>query len=468
MELYKLSALDTINLLKSEEVSPLDCLKSLQNRIDEVNQHVNALPTLCFDRAEQKAKNLMKRKTYDRENLYGLPIVIKDLIDVEGVKCTSGSLIFKDRIAEQSDILVENIEKNCGLIYAMSNTPEFGAGGNTFNEVFGKTLNPWDLSKSVAGSSGGSAAALATGMAWLAHGSDYGGSLRSPASFCSIVGMRPSPGRIASNVAGILDQTLGVNGPMARNVKDLALFFDVLLGQTYKDPTSIPKEEKSFLNNALEEKKPRKVAISQDLGIPPVDPTIREFVVKAGKELEKLGIVVEEATPDLSDAPYASQILRAFSFYVNLKSQYLENKKYLKEDIIWNIEKGMSLTVDDIANANIKRVQIFNNMQNFFDQYDLLICPSTIVPPFPVEQTYVKSCDGINFSNYIEWLNIVSAVTLTGSPALSLPYGFTPDGLPVGLQVISRFRNERDLLSGAAFIESNINFKNYLPIDVKY
>ena len=137
-------------------------------------------------------------------------------------------------------------------------------------------------------------------------------------------------------------------------------------------------------------------------------------------------------------------------------------------DIIWNIEKGMSLTVDDIANANIKRVQIFNNMQNFFDQYDLLICPSTIVPPFPVEQTYVKSCDGINFSNYIEWLNIVSAVTLTGSPALSLPYGFTPDGLPVGLQVISRFRNERDLLSGAAFIESNINFKNYLPIDVKY
>ena len=339
MELYKLSALDTINLLKSEEVSPLDCLNSLQNRIDEVNQHVNALPTLCFDRAEQKAKNIMKRKIYDRENLYGLPIVIKDLIDVEGVKCTSGSLIFKDRIAEKSDILVENIEKNCGLIYAMSNTPEFGAGGNTFNEVFGKTLNPWDLSKSVAGSSGGSAAALATGMAWLAHGSDYGGSLRSPASFCSIVGMRPSPGRIASNVAGILDQTLGVNGPMARNVKDLALFFDVLLGQTYKDPTSIPKEEKSFLDNALEAKKPRKIAISQDLGIPPVDPTIREFVLKAGKELEKLGIVVEEATPDLSEAPNVSQTLRAFSFYVNLKSQYFENKKYLKEDIYGTLKR---------------------------------------------------------------------------------------------------------------------------------
>ena len=202
MELYKLTALDTIKLLKSEEISPLDCLKSLQNRITEVDQHINALPTLCFDRAEKKAKKIMRKTIDDRGELYGLPIVVKDLIDVSGVKCTSGSLIFKDRVAEQSDILVENIENNSGLIYAMSNTPEFGAGGNTFNEVFGKTLNPWDLSKSVAGSSGGSAAALATGMAWLAHGSDYGGSLRSPASFCSIVGMRPSPGRIASNVSG--------------------------------------------------------------------------------------------------------------------------------------------------------------------------------------------------------------------------------------------------------------------------
>ena len=465
MELYKQSAIDTIKLLKSEEITPLDCLDEMSKRIQNVDNSVNALPTLCFERAYKKARQLMQKNIDERGCLFGLPVTIKDLMDVSGVRCTSGSPIFKDRIAEKSDILVENIEQKGGVVYAMSNTPEFGAGANTFNEVFGKTLNPWDLTKSVAGSSGGAAAALATGMAWLAHGSDFGGSLRNPASFCSVVGMRPSPGRVASNPSGILNQTLGVNGPMARNILDLALFFDAMIGETTKDPVSIPIPNRSFLSHAKERRKPLKVAISQDLGLPPVDQVIREKILEVGKILERQGIIVEEAAPNLSQAPFVSKTLRAFSFYVNLKSQYIENKNKLKPEIIWNIDQGKSLTVDDLEKAQNGRVNLYREMQNFFDDYDLLLCPSTIVPPFPVEERYLKSCDGVKFFNYIEWLNIVSAVKLTSSPALSIPCGFTSDGLPIGLQIISKFKDEANLLSGAAYIEENIGFKNPVPIN---
>ena len=465
MELYKLSALDTIELLKSKEISPLDCIDSLIERIQKVDSNINALPTLCIDRAKEHAKKIMGVEVNKRGLLFGLPVAIKDLIDVSGVRCTSGSPIFKDRIAEKSDILVENIEQKGGIIYAMSNTPEFGAGANTFNEVFGKTLNPWDTSKSVAGSSGGAAAALATGMAWLAHGSDFGGSLRNPASFCSVAGLRPSPGRVASNTSGIIDQTLGVNGPMARNILDLALLFDAMLGENYKDPVSFPEPNMSFLSHAKEKRKPLKIAISNDLGLPPVDPIIRKKINEIGVELQKKGIIVEEAHPDLSKAPFVNEALRSFSFYVNLKLQYINNKNNLKPDVIWNIEKGKSLSIDDLEKAQNGRVELYNNMQNFFDDYDLLLCPTTIVPPFPVKERYLKSCDGIEFSNYVEWLNIVSAITLTSSPALSLPCGLTDEGLPIGLQIIARYRNEASLLSGAAYIEENIDFQNPTPIN---
>ena len=194
-----------------------------KQRISQVDSKVNALPTLCFDRARAHARELMKKPMDERGVLAGLPVPIKDLNDVAGVRSTQGSPIFANRIAPTSDIMVTHLEKNGAIVYAMSNTPEFGAGANTFNEVFGRTLNPWNTSRSAAGSSGGAAVALATGTAWLAHGSDLGGSLRNPASFCGVVGMRPSPGRVAASVANKIDSTLGVEGPMARNVEDLAL-----------------------------------------------------------------------------------------------------------------------------------------------------------------------------------------------------------------------------------------------------
>src|SRR6266480_3577434 len=264
--LVRATACAIVDKLKSGEVTPLDLLDVLEQRIAEVDGQVNAMPTLCFDRARTHAKALMKKPAGERGLLAGMPIPIKDLTNVAGVLTTQGSPIYKDNIPAKSDILVEHLENNGGVIYAKSNTPEFGAGANTFNEVFGPTRNPWDTSRSAAGSSGGAAVALATGMAWLAHGSDMGGSLRNPASFCGIVGMRPSIGRVAHTVKGTVDMNLSQQGPMARNVEDCALLLDAMCGEDPRDPFSLPRTGESYLAAARSPWKPKRVAYSADLG----------------------------------------------------------------------------------------------------------------------------------------------------------------------------------------------------------
>src|SRR5689334_3462048 len=281
--LVRETACTIVGKLKSGEVTPLDLLDVLEKRIAEVDGKVNALPTLCFDRARTHATALMKKPAAERGLLRGLPIPIKDLTNVAGVRTTQGSPIYKDNVPARSDILVEHLENNGGVIYAKSNTPEFGAGANTFNEVFGATRNPWDTSKSAAGSSGGAAVALATGMAWLAHGSDMGGSLRNPASFCGIVGMRPSIGRVAHTPVAKIDRNLGVQGPMARNVEDLALLLDAMSGEHPADPLSLPVMPTSFLSAVWSRKRPKRVAYSHDLGITPVDPEVAAVTRKAAQ-----------------------------------------------------------------------------------------------------------------------------------------------------------------------------------------
>ncbi len=245
-ELIKADACALVDKLKRGEVTPHDLLDALQARIAAVDASVNALPTLCFERARAYADRLMKQPPAERGPLAGMPVPIKDLTDVAGVRTTYGSPIFKDHIPERSDILVEHLEANGAIVYAKSNTPEFGAGANTFNEVFGFTRNPWNTARSAAGSSGGAAVALATGMAWLAHGSDMGGSLRNPASFCGIVGIRPSVGRVARTPAFKIDRTLSAQGPMARNVEDLALLLDAMSGEHAADPLSLPAVPGAF------------------------------------------------------------------------------------------------------------------------------------------------------------------------------------------------------------------------------
>ncbi len=463
-ELIRMTALDIVAGLKAGTITPLDCLDALERRIGAVNGSVNALPTLCFERARNHARKLMERPPAQRGLLAGLPVPIKDLIDVAGVRCTQGSPIFRDRVAENSDILVRHLEANGGIVYAMSNTPEFGAGAHTFNEVFGLTRNPWNRALSAAGSSGGAAVALATGMAWVAHGSDLGGSLRNPASFCGVTGLRPSPGRVAASVGAKIDSTLGVEGPMARNVMDLALFLDAMVGEEAADPLSLPLDGTSYLAAAQGGWRPKRVAVSRDLGLPPVDRRVAECVLAAAAKLEAHGVIVEEAHPELPDARACAQTLRALG-YANMKPLLDQHPDLLKPEVVWNIEKGLALTGQDIARAEAQRGEMFRRMQQFFETYDLLLCPTTIVPPFPAEQRYVTACEGGSFETYVDWLMIVHAITLCACPAMSIPCGFTAENLPVGLQIVAPCRGEARLLAGARFIEDALAIGPITPID---
>ena len=463
--LVRETACAVVDKLRKGEVTPLDLLDVLEARIAEVDHKVNALPILCFDRARDYAKALMQKPAGQRGLLAGLPVPIKDLFDVKGVRNTQGSPIFKDRISERSDIAVGTLEDNGAVVYAKSNTPEFGAGANTFNEVFGATLNPWDTSRSAAGSSGGAAVALATGMAWLAHGSDMGGSCRNPASFCGVLGMRPSIGRVAHTPGFKIDRTLTAHGPMARNVEDLALFLDAMSGEHPGDPRSLPVLPTSFLSATRSAKKPKRVAYSPDLGITPVDPEVAAVTRKAAQRFADAGVMVEETHPDLHEAHECFHVLRAFDFAVT-KAELLRTKRdLLKPEVIWNIEQGLKLSVEQIERAEGQRVAMTERALKFFETYDLLLCPATIVPPFPVGERYVAECAGKKFDNYVEWLGIVYAITLACCPALSLPCGFTASGLPVGLQIVGPPRSEANLLAGAKVLEDILGVRDSTPID---
>ncbi|MBT4353088.1 MAG: amidase [Rhodospirillaceae bacterium] len=474
LDLIKMTAGEVVSLLKKNVVSPIELLDALEQRINEVDKEVNSLPTLCFTRARSEANKLMQKPIEDRGILAGLPIAIKDLAPVKDVRSTWGSLIYKDFVPKRSDCLVENVETEGAIVYAKSNTPEFGAGANTFNEVFGATLNPWDTTKSCAGSSGGSAVALATGQAWIASGSDLGGSLRNPASFCSVVGLRPSPGRVAygatgegafpADLFGIPGQPFSVAGPMARNVSDVALLLDAMVGHHPRDPISLPRTTTSYIDAVKSRTKPKKVAFSRDLGVTPVDPAVADICEKAAKRFEQLGCIVEEAHPDFSDVQDIFQTWRAMSFYVGKKSLLDTNKDLLKPEVVWNIEQAAAITVDDFARVELARARYLDRAVTFFEEYDLLLSPATIVPPYPVEQRFVAELGEHKFSNYVEWLSIAYAITITGHPALSVPAGFTKDGLPVGLQIVGGPRGEANLLSAANLYEEISDLKNLVPI----
>ena len=463
--LIEKSAIEVIDLLDAGTITPSDCLDALEARISTVDAAVNALPTLCFERAREAAIAVMAKPKGARGLLKGLPVAIKDLTDVEGVRTTYGSPAFRDHVPGASDPLVERLEGEGGLIYAKTNTPEFGAGANTFNEVFGPTLNPWNTTRSAAGSSGGSAVALATGMAWLAHGSDLGGSLRNPASFCGIVGLRPSPGRVATQRGAPVENLLSVQGPMARNVEDCAFFLDCLSGEDARDPVSLPKPVTGFLAAARSGWKPKRVAFSADLGITPVDAEVADICRKAAFRFAEIGAIVEEAHPDFTEAHDTFNVLRAKNFAISKKNLLETKRDLLKPEVIWNIEKGLALTMADHHRAETQRATLYGRTLAFFETYDLICTPATIVAPFPIENRYVESCNGIKFDNYVHWLAIAYAFTIVGCPAISIPCGFTKEGLPVGLQIAARQRADGQVLAGAKGLEDILGYRRLTPIE---
>ncbi len=459
-ELWQLTATEAVKLLKARKVSPRELIDAAEKRIAAADPAVNALPTLCLDRARKRAKAAKRTSV-----LAGLPIAIKDLTDVAGVRTTYGSPIFADHVPERSDILVERLEENGALVIAKSNTPEFGAGANTFNPVFGKTRNPWDTRLSAAGSSGGSAVALATGMTWLAHGSDLGGSLRTPAGFNSVVGLRPSPGRVASGPLELPFDTLGVQGPMARNVADVALMLDAMVGLHPEDPIALPAPETSFVAALARAKAPKRIGWSPDLDICTVDPEIKRVCAEAVAGFAALGCDVVEAAPDFAGAYECFQTLRAVRFSAAMEPLLRAKRERMKRDLIWNIEKGMKLTAEDIGRAERARAALFNRVAAFFAGHDLLACPVMQSPPYPVENIYVEEIAGKKMATYIDWITVTFAVTLTGCPAISVPCGFTRAGLPVGLQLVAPPRGEAKLLAAAKRFEDMAGVADKVPLD---
>ena len=466
-QLIRNSARENLALLKKSEITPLDLLDALEDRIALVDPQVNSLPTLCFERARDSARRLMESnsKEFPAWHLHGLPLAVKDLQPVAGVRTTWGSPLYKDHIPECSDIGVEVLENNGAVVYAKSNTPEFGAGGNTFNEVFGATRNPWDTRMTCGGSSGGAAVALATGQAWLATGSDLAGSLRTPASFCSVVGFRPSPGRVAAGPPAFLFEGTAVNGPMGRNIADVALMLDAQVGMHPADPRSLPRPGQSFLDAVDNPQKPARVAFSPNLGIAPVDPEVAEICRRAAAKFEQMGCVVEEACPDLGDALEIFQTIRAAWYGLKMQPLLEEHRDMLKPEIIWNIEKGLKLRGLDIARAEQARAALFQRVARFFNTYDLLLCPAVISPPFKLETRYLEELGGVKFDSYVDWLILTLAITVAACPAVSMPAGFTEAGLPVGLQMICASRREDLLFGAASLFEQAAGMAHKTPMD---
>ncbi|MDE0161189.1 MAG: amidase family protein [Acidimicrobiaceae bacterium] len=452
-DLIRQSARQVVAALAAGDLRPHDALDAVQGRVETVDPVVNALPTRCFDRARDHADRLMAVPPDERGVLAGLPVPIKDLTAVAGVRTTHGSRLMEDFVPEQSDVIVETLEAHGAVVYAKSNTPEFGAGGNTFNDVFGATRNPHDLRLTAGGSSGGAAAAVATGMAWLAHGSDLAGSLRTPASFCGIASLRPSPGRIANGPSVVPFQVHSQQGPMARDIGDLALLTDAMVGESPRAGLGKPPPQRSFRSAAAEPSRPVRVAFSVDLGVAETAPEVSDVCSRAVHALERDGIEIVADYPDLSDARAAFDVPRALLFAALLGDELPEARDILKPELVWNIERGLAIDGDDVRAAIAAQGRIFQLAAEFMDGYDLLVCPAAGVLPFPVEERYVGYRDGLPPSEYYRWLSIAAAVSVTTLPVITIPCGRTETGLPAGIQLIGRPHGELELFSLATHIE---------------
>ena len=463
--LWTLPAGTVVDLLQEGSVSPREVLADLAERIAAVNPLVNALPTLCLARAEKNALRLEASQRHERGLLAGLPIPIKDSYEVEGVRTTFGSLAYADHVATRSDFMVEAIEAAGGVVYAKSNTPEFEAGANTFNEVFGRTLNPWNLSRSAAGSSGGAAVAVATGMAFIAQGSDFACSLRYPAAFCGVVGLRPSPGLVPQGPNALPNEVLSVIGPIARTVADTALGLDAMSRFDPRDPLTRPLPAQGYHAAAQAPRRPARAAFSMDLGVARVAGEVAEPVRKAIDKLARAGLDIVETTPDLGECHDAFRPLRAFQFAAQRHEALRLHRERLKPEVVWNIEQGLKLAATDLAAAHAARARLRSGFLDFLDGHDVLIAPSAPVAPYPVEERFVAAIDGEQLATYLDWLVLGYAITVTGCPAISIPCGFTANGLPVGLQLVGKPYGEKPLLAAAAWCESVLGVALSAPID---
>ncbi len=460
------SAQEMAAAVRKKKISPVEIVDAVLTRIGQVNPKVNAYCTLVPDKARQRAKEAEAEIMRGGKigPLQGVPVSVKDLTVTAGIRTTWGSKIYQDFVPDEDALIVQRLKGAGAIIMGKTNTPEFGAGANTYNAVFGATRNPWKLTHTCGGSSGGAAVALACGLGPLATGSDLGGSLRIPASFCGVVGFRVSAGLSPIYPSAVGWDTLAVEGPMARTVGDTALMLSVIAGADDRSPISFPVDTKKFLAAV---KRPviqgLKIAWSPDLKISPLDEEVKKVASAAAGRFVELGCTVDEAEPDFNGVQQIIHYTRALRM-VTLHAEKLEKwRDQMNPNLVWNIEQGFPLTVRQIGEADKARTALYHRVRQFFETYDLLLTPTVAVPPFPQEMIYPKEINGKPMENYLEWLLLTYAITVTGLPVISVPCGFTSQGLPVGLQIVGRRLAEATVLRAAAAFEQIAPWRDKKP-----
>ncbi len=464
-DLCFLSANELARRLRARDLSAQEVLEAHLAQIARVNPHVNAVCTLAAAEARAGAKSADQALAAGETPgpLHGLPVVIKDLAETAGIRTTYGSRVYESYVPEVDALIVDRMKRAGAIVVGKTNTPEFGAGAQTFNAVFGETCNPYDLGKTCGGSSGGSAVALATGMAPLASGSDLGGSLRNPAAFCNVVGFRPSIGRVPVWPTVFGWSSLSVQGPMARSVADAALLLSVMAGPDTRVPTGLREPGASFRAPLERDFRGVRIAWSRDLGLYPIDRRVTAACEAQRGVFAELGSELEEGEPDFRGADATFQTLRAWLFAGKHGEDWRRHRKLLKDTLVWNIEKGLALSGEEVAKAEAARTELFARVQGFFESYEFLVLPATSVPPFPIEERYVTEINGQKLETYIDWLGVTYAITLPGLPAVSVPCGFTEDGLPVGLQIVGRYGADFAVLQLAHAFEQATRFGERRP-----
>jgi amidase len=460
-------ATELVRLYRARAVSPLEVMQAVLARLDSVNPAVNACVTVARESALAEARRATAglRRGRALPPLHGVPVSIKDLTPTKGIRTTWGSKIHEHEVPIEDSLVVQRLKAAGAIVFAKTNTPEFGAGGNTFNAVFGATRNPWDPALTCGGSSGGAAVALATGIGPIAQGSDLGGSLRTPAAFCGVVGFRTTPGLVPEYPAPLAWDSLSVTGPMARTVGDTALMLSAMAGPDDRAPLSYDVDTREFLRATKSPSvKGWRIAWTPDLnGLIPVDAEVARIAQGATRVFRALGARVDAACPDFSEVNDIVLGTRGLSMVARHADKLPQWRDKMQKGLVWNIDQGLALTPRDIARAETARTTLWQRVRAFMESRDLLILPTVAVPPFPVEQRYPTEINGKPLDNYTQWFFLTYGITLTGLPAISVPCGFTASGLPVGLQIVGKRRQETAVLRAAAAFEAAAPWRERVP-----
>jgi amidase len=454
-EIVTKTARELRRLIGLKAISPVELLDACIERIERINPSVNAVVALDLNRARVTAREAEQAVVRgDRLGvLHGLPVLVKDLTATEGLVTTHGSLIFKDNVPTEDELIVARIREAGGIILGKTNTPEFGSGSNTLNRVYGACVNPFNPRLSCAGSSGGSAVALATDMVPLATGTDMGGSVRTPASFCGVVGHRCSPGLIPRPTRIHGWSTLGVDGPMARSVDDAALLLSATAGSDPRDPLSQSINQSLFGSLPHTDLSRLRVAFSEDLGCAPVSYAMRKTFREKVKKIAPMFADTQWRDPDLGPVHETFETLRGVEYLHAYGGYFDQQQELLGPNVIANVTSARKITVKQVGRAMAEQTALLRRMGKFFDDIDILICPATSTVPYPVEELNVSDIDGEEMATYITWVTIAYALTLTTHPVTVITCGMGPTNMPFGLQVMGSALSDVATIGAAAAIE---------------